>query len=244
MRKAITINGVDYILASDYTKDLTEILEQHRLDIEELTQPKPEQLTDDVISDIADKCCIGNNRSTGADPKTNTWTFDREGIKAIAARCAIPEGYVQTEEYLSKLYQKHVLLPYELYPETAALVCRFAAAMAEKLYVSQQKGRTGWDSPNWMNECRAMLLDHLEKGDPRDVANFCAFLWHHGESTAAPQNPVSEQDRRDAERYREALSQIADMAPATQEFDSLSIATKIAIDALDDAAIAVQKESK
>jgi hypothetical protein len=34
-------------------------------------------------------------------------------------------------------------------------------------------------------------LEHVAKGDPRDVAAYCAFLWHHGERTAAQPEPAS-----------------------------------------------------
>lgn len=73
-------------------------------------------------------------------------------------------------------------------------VDHFAAAMKEKLSHARAKGRSGW------HECApanlsAMLRDHVEKGDPRDVANFCMFLWSLGHPiSAAPQpaEPVPE----------------------------------------------------
>lgn len=79
-------------------------------------------------------------------------------------------------------------VPQDLHPATVDLVQRFASAMAQKLLLSQRKyGYTdGWADPRWAGECREELIRHLSKGDPLDVANFCAFLWHHGESTAAP----------------------------------------------------------
>src|SRR5690606_13105780 len=72
-------------------------------------------------------------------------------------------------------------------------VDRFAAAMKEKLAQARAKGRHGW------HECApadlsAMLRAHVEKGDPRDVANFCMFLWSLGQPiSAAPvaQEPVA-----------------------------------------------------
>jgi hypothetical protein len=75
-----------------------------------------------------------------------------------------------------------------LHPKTAELVCRFSVALAEKLLAAEVKYgySDGWLSPDWMDECRAKLLEHVEKGDPRDVAAYCAFLWHHGEKTAMP----------------------------------------------------------
>lgn len=75
-----------------------------------------------------------------------------------------------------------------LHTSTAHLVLRFARALAEKLARAEVKyGYTdGWTQPDWMDECRAQLVEHIAKGDPRDVAAYCAFLWHHGQSTAGP----------------------------------------------------------
>jgi hypothetical protein len=63
------------------------------------------------------------------------------------------------------------------------LVDRFAKALKQKLAAARAKGRSGWEAGHWMDEARGMLVEHVIKGDPRDVANFCAFLWHHGEGT-------------------------------------------------------------
>ena len=75
-----------------------------------------------------------------------------------------------------------------MHQATADLVRRFSDALAAKLAAAEKKYgySDGWLSPDWMDECRAKLLEHIDKGDPRDVAAYCAFLWHHGESTAAP----------------------------------------------------------
>lgn len=78
--------------------------------------------------------------------------------------------------------------PADLHPATADLVQRFAAALAQKLAAAEKKYgySDAWASPDWMDKCRADLLHHVAKGDPRDVAAYCAFLWHHGERSAAP----------------------------------------------------------
>lgn len=83
----------------------------------------------------------------------------------------------------------------ELHPLTINLVVRFARALAAKLADAEKKYgySDGWRSPDWMDECRAHLMEHVHKGDPRDVAAYCAFLWHHGESTASPSLPVREE---------------------------------------------------
>jgi len=69
----------------------------------------------------------------------------------------------------------------ELHPDTAKLVRRFARSLANKLRMAQRKyGYTNnWTRDDWADECRAELMRHIQKGDPRDVAVYCAFLWHH-----------------------------------------------------------------
>lgn len=76
----------------------------------------------------------------------------------------------------------------ELSGVTRDLVFGFAVSLAEKLLSAQRKYgyADGWVRNDWMDECRAKLLEHVAKGDPRDVAAYCAFLWHHGESTTPP----------------------------------------------------------
>lgn len=74
------------------------------------------------------------------------------------------------------------------------LVQRFADALLAKLRLAQANGRSGWDQDDWEEACRKGLMRHIEKGDPRDVAAYCAFMWHHGWSTTAP--PLSAPVRR------------------------------------------------
>jgi hypothetical protein len=70
----------------------------------------------------------------------------------------------------------------------ADLVSRFSAALLEKLRAAEAKyGRKDdWLDPNWEADCQRQLLEHVAKGDPRDVAAYAAFCWHHGWPTAAP----------------------------------------------------------
>ncbi|MDN7893822.1 hypothetical protein QZM93_35045, partial [Burkholderia cepacia] len=78
-------------------------------------------------------------------------------------------------------------IPAELHHDTAKLVRRFAHALGNKLLSAQRKYgySDNWMRDDWADECRAELMRHIQKGDPRDVAAYCAFLWHHNESTAA-----------------------------------------------------------
>ncbi len=75
----------------------------------------------------------------------------------------------------------------------------FATAMKAKMADARAKGRGGWEDPA---QCTAddlsrMLRDHVDKGDPRDVANFCMMLHQRGEAIAARQ-PVGEKPERRA----------------------------------------------
>lgn len=60
----------------------------------------------------------------------------------------------------------------------------FADAMKAKLAEARRKGRSGWQDKTDCPQQRLsnMLRDHVEKGDPRDVANFCMFLHQRGEA--------------------------------------------------------------
>lgn len=72
------------------------------------------------------------------------------------------------------------------------MVDNLAAAMKAKMAAQRAKGYAGWDDPR---ECpterlQAALADHVLKGDPVDVANFCGMLLARGEGTAPRQVPV------------------------------------------------------
>lgn len=110
-----------------------------------------------------------------------------------------------------------VNMPPDLHPTTKQLVLRFAQALAEKLYAAEQKYGydDGWSESAWEAECREKLYEHLAKGDPRDVANFCAFMWHHGWSTERPL-PSSVEAKPDIER---------DLAALRAKFDALGQST-------------------
>lgn len=86
----------------------------------------------------------------------------------------------------------------ELHHSTRRLVIRFAHALADKLDVAERKYgySNSWEQTDWMDKCRADLLEHVGKGDPRDVAAYCAFLWHHGEKTSLAQRAASQPEAK------------------------------------------------
>lgn len=74
---------------------------------------------------------------------------------------------------------------------TDDLVDRFAVALKEKLNAAEEKH--GWNN-TWLNKgdllrhnIIADMHVHITKGDPLDVAAYCAFLWHHGWKTEHPE---------------------------------------------------------
>lgn len=77
-------------------------------------------------------------------------------------------------------------MPAGLHEDTASLVGRFAEALAKKLHAAEKKyGYTNrWQDDDWQMKCAEKLIEHIEKGDPRDVAAYCAFMWHHGWRTS------------------------------------------------------------
>lgn len=121
-------------------------------------------------------------------------------IDALAAQAAPAQPLVNDTFAVDWLTNRA-----ELHPLTANLVVRFARALAAKLAAAEKKyGYTdGWRDQNWMDECRAKLVEHIAKGDPRDVAAYCAFLWHHGESTAGAQAAPAAQPSSEFERGRQ-----------------------------------------
>ncbi|WP_070106461.1 hypothetical protein [Burkholderia plantarii] len=64
-------------------------------------------------------------------------------------------------------------------------VDEFAIAMKAKMAAARANGRSGWETCAPADLSR-MLREHVDKGDPRDVANFCMMLHHHGAPISAP----------------------------------------------------------
>lgn len=66
------------------------------------------------------------------------------------------------------------------------LVDAFAASLLAKLIESERKygWKGGWIKKDWKDDLLVEIRKHVEKGDPRDVAAYCAFAWFHGWSLA------------------------------------------------------------
>ncbi|WP_181348323.1 hypothetical protein [Klebsiella quasipneumoniae] len=97
---------------------------------------------------------------------------------------ANPNNVIALVEALEKAQQAPIM-PLGLHPDTQKLVADFCTALAEKLYKAQLKYGydTDWKQDGWPSQCQAHFHQHIAKGDPRDVAAYCAFMWWHGWST-------------------------------------------------------------
>jgi len=71
----------------------------------------------------------------------------------------------------------------------------FAARMKTKLAMAREKGRGGWDDPAQCSVpyLQQLLHEHVAKGDPVDVANFCMMLGHYDASTSPEPVPATNQ---------------------------------------------------
>jgi hypothetical protein len=69
-----------------------------------------------------------------------------------------------------------------------SLVNRFSEALRKKLHAAEAKYGYdhGFQRKDWRDACVEQLHLHLAKGDPRDVAAYCAFAWDHGWSLSEP----------------------------------------------------------
>lgn len=57
-------------------------------------------------------------------------------------------------------------------------VMSFSQAMRAKMAVSRGRGRGGWQGCA-VDDLWAMLREHVEKGDPVDVANLAMMIWYN-----------------------------------------------------------------
>lgn len=100
---------------------------------------------------------------------------------------ALLVGWHKNLEEGAKLYTtpQAPVMPFGLHPDTQKLVTDFCTALAEKLYKAQLKYGydADWKQDGWPSQCQAHFHQHIAKGDPRDVAAYCAFMWWHGWST-------------------------------------------------------------
>lgn len=116
-------------------------------------------------------------------------------------------------------------------------VINFSNAMRVKLAAKRLEGRGGWqDKEQCSNEYLSQLLrEHVEKGDPVDVANFAMMIHQRHESIApAPATKLSATDAVQtcldiaADYWKSAGDTIADIdRPSAEERGRIQAATAI-----------------
>ena len=76
--------------------------------------------------------------------------------------------------------------------------------MKWKLAQARDRGKSGWQDRSWTPEQISQALrEHVEKGDPLDVANYCMFLAARNEPISPPSPTAVE-----APSLREALAEL------------------------------------
>lgn len=120
--------------------------------------------------------------------------FDADGVEV-----RLPDGRVVHAGRTPAYLRKNALAAangWQPHSDDIA-VDAMAAAMKEKLRLAREKGRGGWETCSQQDLSR-LLREHVDKGDPRDVANFCAFLYALGFGIAQPE-PVEPLEKRNLE---------------------------------------------
>ncbi|HIC9937231.1 hypothetical protein [Klebsiella michiganensis] len=159
------------------TTDITELAQSHELLIANGQQ------TADLLRHLADNEIDSDYFAVVSECESYGKETDAElSITEFALRAA---GYVDALVEVLEKAQQAPIMPLGLHPDTQKLVADFCTALAEKLYKAQLKYGydTDWKQDGWPSQCQAHFHQHIAKGDPRDVAAYCAFMWWHGWST-------------------------------------------------------------
>lgn len=93
---------------------------------------------------------------------------------------------------LGNLRQAELRMQSHDHNQDNAAVDLAAVAMKGKMAACRIKGRSGWNDPLLCSAAslRAMLREHVEKGDPVDVLNIAMMLFNRGASTKAELIPL------------------------------------------------------
>lgn len=73
----------------------------------------------------------------------------------------------------------------ELHPDSEQLLKVCFEELRLKMIKSQKKygWSNEWLTQDWEDECREQMIEHLQKGDPRDVAVYAMFMIYRGWTT-------------------------------------------------------------
>ncbi|MCS4089424.1 hypothetical protein [Rhizobium sp. BK176] len=93
----------------------------------------------------------------------------------------------------------------DVHPDDIA-VDRFAAVMKAKLSRKRRQGRGGWEDKEVRSGSflSSLLVEHVAKGDPIDVANFAMMLHQRGEQIAGERERFIDRKLRERQEREEA----------------------------------------
>ena len=145
----------------------------------------------DTNTDIKDtpKFKAGDKVYFGTDPDIKTISeVGNDNDVQFAGEFGWASGYSYchaTPENYERLQATFTDIEFERPPTQADIdneaVDKLARAMKNKLAKKREQGYHGWETCKH-GDLVQLLINHVDKGDPIDVANFCAFLFARGES--------------------------------------------------------------
>lgn len=152
-----------------------------------LQQGEPEGALRKAYNKIEQHMFDYTHETHSYDASTNAWECSNGEVVAYV------EGLDKALEIIKPLLSATPLPPApgaetgERKDHLADLVGRFSVALLEKLRAAEKKYGydNGWLYDDWAYDLRRDLRKHIDKGDPLDVAAYCAFAWHHGWSTSS-----------------------------------------------------------
>ena len=95
-----------------------------------------------------------------------------------------------------------------------AAVQKFAKAMDAKMALSRAKGRHGWQTCT-VDSLWVMLREHVEKGDPVDIANLAMMIWYNSRNPGEDPCANSTTEMTQAEVKRSMIQRMCSGDPFT-----------------------------
>ena len=131
---------------------------------------------------------VGDKVYFGTDPDIKTISeVGNDNDVQFAGEFGWASGYScchATQENCERLQATFTDIEFERPPTQEDIdneaVDKLAQAMKSKLAKKREQGYHGWATCKH-GDLVQLLINHVDKGDPIDVANFCAFLFARGE---------------------------------------------------------------
>ena len=172
------------IQADDLIALLTDLLKSAENPLQDM------KLTPEFETEASEpKFKVGDRVYFGTDPDIKTISeVGNDNDVQFAGEFGWASGYScchATPENYERLQATFTDIDFEQPPTQEDIdneaVDKLAQAMKSKLAKKREQGYHGWETCKH-GDLVQLLINHVDKGDPIDVANFCAFLFARGES--------------------------------------------------------------